>query len=151
MATADRRRRQPADEMRSHYNLSTLRGAVRGKYAARYASGPHVVRLAPDVAQAFASDTEVNSILRHVLCEAGHRPSTAMSEDQLLEALLDHRVVAIMDVLKQAGEPLTASQIRRKLHGMGPITALVLLNRCEADGCLCRVRLRGVDRWSPVK
>lgn len=42
--------------------------------AARYAAGPHVVRLAPDVATAFPSDTAVNAALRRCLCDAAGRP-----------------------------------------------------------------------------
>ena len=74
MATADSRRRHGADDMRPHYEIRSLRGAVRGKYAARYAAGPHVVRLAPEVAAAFPSDTAVNATLRQCLCDtAGGR------------------------------------------------------------------------------
>jgi hypothetical protein len=47
--------------MRSHYDFS---GGVRGKYAARYAEGPNVVVLAPDVAEVFPDSIAVNEALR---------------------------------------------------------------------------------------
>ena len=49
------------DEMRSHYDFS---GGVRGKYAARYAEGPSVIVLAPDVAEMFPDSIAVNEALR---------------------------------------------------------------------------------------
>jgi len=48
-------------EMRSHYDFS---GGERGKYAARYAEGPNVVVLAPDVAAIFPDSVAVNEALR---------------------------------------------------------------------------------------
>ena len=55
------RRRAATGEMRSHYDFS---GGVRGKYAARYAEGPNVVVLAPDVAEVFPDSIAVNEALR---------------------------------------------------------------------------------------
>ena len=52
------------DELRPEYDASLLRGGVRGKYAARYREGTNLVRLAPDVAQAFPDDESVNEALR---------------------------------------------------------------------------------------
>ena len=52
------------DQLRPEYDLSTLTGGVRGKYAARYHSTNHLVHLDPDVAQAFPTDEAVNEALR---------------------------------------------------------------------------------------
>jgi len=54
--------------MRAEYDFS---GGVRGKYAARFATGRtvRVVVLAPDVAEAFGSARAVNAALRRVLKE----------------------------------------------------------------------------------
>lgn len=52
------------DDMRPEYDLSTLKGGVRGKYAERYQAGTNIVVLAPDVAAAFPTDEAVNEALR---------------------------------------------------------------------------------------
>ena len=51
------------DELGAEYDLSQLRGGVRGKYAQRYRAGTNLVLLAPDVAEAFPSDEAVNETL----------------------------------------------------------------------------------------
>jgi hypothetical protein len=48
-------------EMLEEYGFS---GGVRGKYAARFARGSHVVVLGPDVAQVFSDSESVNRALR---------------------------------------------------------------------------------------
>jgi hypothetical protein len=58
---ADRRRKRSA--LRPDYDLSTLKRAVRGKYAARYRAGTNVVLLSPDVAKYFRDEESVNSTL----------------------------------------------------------------------------------------
>jgi hypothetical protein len=57
------------DELRPEYDLrQLLKRGVRGKYAARYRAGTNLVLLAPDVAKAFANDTEaINEALRLVI------------------------------------------------------------------------------------
>ena len=50
--------------MRAEYDFS---GAVRGKYAKRFAAGSNVVVLEPDVASAFPTARSVNSALRRSL------------------------------------------------------------------------------------
>ena len=52
------------DELGAEYDLSQLRGGVRGKYTQRYRAGTNLVLLAPDVAEAFPSDEAVNKALR---------------------------------------------------------------------------------------
>ena len=55
------------DELRPNYDFRALRGVVRGKYAARYRDRLRVVRLADDVAAAFADEAAVNNALREYL------------------------------------------------------------------------------------
>ena len=55
------------DELRPEYDFRSLRGVVRGKYAARYRERLRVVRLAEDVAAAFADEAAVNAALREYL------------------------------------------------------------------------------------
>jgi len=59
---AARTRREPP--MRAEYDFS---GAVRGKYAKRFAAGSNVVVLEPDVAEAFPTSKAVNAALRSKL------------------------------------------------------------------------------------
>lgn len=53
--------------LRPEYDFPSLRGGVRGKYAARYRERLRVVRLADDVAAAFADEDAVNEALREHL------------------------------------------------------------------------------------
>ena len=57
------------DDLRPEYDMQqVLKGGLRGKYANRYQAGTNVVRLDPDVAQAFANNEEaVNAALRLVI------------------------------------------------------------------------------------
>jgi len=55
------------DEMRPEYDFRSLRGVVRGKYSERYRERLRIVRLAEDVAGAFADEAEVNNALREYL------------------------------------------------------------------------------------
>ena len=57
------------DDVRDDYDFRSLPGAVRGKYAARYAERLRIVRLDPDVAAAFPDEEAVNSALRQFLAE----------------------------------------------------------------------------------
>jgi len=50
--------------MRPEYDFRTMRGVVRGKYAARYRERLRIVRLEADVAAAFADEAAVNAALR---------------------------------------------------------------------------------------
>ncbi len=52
------------DELRPEYDLSQLKGGVRGKYAERCRAGSNVVVLAPDVARVFPNEDAVNEALR---------------------------------------------------------------------------------------
>ena len=64
-----KRKGEMNDELRPEYDLHELfKRGVRGKYAERYRAGTNLVLLAPDVAKAFANNTEaVNEALRLVI------------------------------------------------------------------------------------
>ena len=66
-----------SDELRPEYDFRTMRGVVRGKYAARYRERLRVVRLADDVAKAFADEASVNAALRAYLQEHPHPSNPA--------------------------------------------------------------------------
>ena len=55
------------DEMRPEYNLSELKGKVRGKYVERYRLGTNLVRLESDVQAAFPNAEAVNEALRMLM------------------------------------------------------------------------------------
>jgi hypothetical protein len=55
------------DELRTEYDLSKLKGAVRGKYASRYNVGTNLVLLAPDVMEYFPNEKSVNAALRSLI------------------------------------------------------------------------------------
>jgi len=56
------------DELRPEYDLASMKGGVRGKYAARLRKeGHNLGLLEPEVAAAFPSDAAVNEALRGVL------------------------------------------------------------------------------------
>jgi len=67
------RKRKPASDLRQEYDLSSLKGGVRGKYFERYQSGTNLVLLSPDVARHFPNEQSVNSALRELI-RAGKRP-----------------------------------------------------------------------------
>ncbi len=52
------------DDLRPEYDLSQLKNRVRGKYVERYQAGTNLVRLEPDVAEAFPDAQSVNEALR---------------------------------------------------------------------------------------
>ncbi len=55
------------DALRAEYDFRSLRGVVRGKYAARYAERLRIVRLAEDVAASFSDEQAVNDAVREYL------------------------------------------------------------------------------------
>jgi len=59
--------RSSANDMLPEYDFSSMKGGVRGKYAAQYRAGTNLVLLDPDVAEAFPTDAAVNQALRAVL------------------------------------------------------------------------------------
>lgn len=56
--------RKTEDDLRPEYDLSKLKGGVRGKYAKRFQKGTNLVLLSPDVARYFPDEGSVNSALR---------------------------------------------------------------------------------------
>jgi hypothetical protein len=54
-------------ELRREYDLSELKGGVRGKYIARYRAGTNLVLLSPDVAEYFPDEQSVNTALRTLI------------------------------------------------------------------------------------
>jgi hypothetical protein len=55
------------DEMRSEYDISKLKGKVRGKYVERYQAGTNLVLLESDVQAAFPDSLAVNEALRMLM------------------------------------------------------------------------------------
>ncbi len=55
------------DELRLEYDLTQLKGAVRGKHLSRYQAGTNLALLAPDVRSAFPTDESVNTALRSLM------------------------------------------------------------------------------------
>lgn len=55
------------DELRPEYDLSRMKGGVRGKYAKRFREGTNLVLLSPDVAQYFPDEDSVNAALRSLV------------------------------------------------------------------------------------
>ena len=63
------------DELRPEYDLSQLKGRVRGKYVERYRAGTNLVLLEPDVAAAFPDAKAVNEALRLLIRVAENQVS----------------------------------------------------------------------------
>jgi len=55
------------NDLRSEYDLSELKGAVRGKYVDRYHAGTNLILLAPDVVKYFPDEKSVNTALRSLI------------------------------------------------------------------------------------
>ncbi len=55
------------DELLPEYDLSQLKGCVRGKYAARARLGTNIILLDKDVAEIFHDDAAVNEALRTLI------------------------------------------------------------------------------------
>jgi len=60
-------KRRMADDLRPEYDLSKLKGGVRGKYAKRFQQGTNLVLLSPDVARHFPDEQSVNAALRSLV------------------------------------------------------------------------------------
>lgn len=57
------------DELRSEYDLSKLKGGVRGKYYQRATAGTNLVKIDPELNEVFPDTESVNRALR-VLADA---------------------------------------------------------------------------------
>jgi hypothetical protein len=71
------------DDLQPEYDFRSMRGVERGKYAARYQERLRVVRLADDVAGAFADEAAVNAALREYLRV---HPSTGIPTEPVVAA-----------------------------------------------------------------
>ncbi|HEY6464587.1 MAG TPA: hypothetical protein VIY69_01265 [Candidatus Acidoferrales bacterium] len=61
------KRSKSRDELRKEYDLSKLKGGIRGKYTSRYQKGTNLVLLSPDVAEYFPDEQSVNAALRNLI------------------------------------------------------------------------------------
>lgn len=64
------------DDLEPEYDFRSLKGVVRGKYAARYRERLRLVRLEEDVAASFADEAAVNAALREYLRWRQERQAT---------------------------------------------------------------------------
>lgn len=60
-------RKTTRNGLRREYDLSKLKGRVRGRYSAGYRAGTNLVLLSPDVAEHFRGDKSVNAALRKLI------------------------------------------------------------------------------------
>ena len=60
------------DDLRPEYDLSKLKGGIRGKYLESYRVGTNLALLAPEVRAAFPTDEAVNRALRSVMQSDQH-------------------------------------------------------------------------------
>jgi hypothetical protein len=65
-------------DMRPEYDFASMKGGVRGKYAARFGTGTTLVLLEPDIARAFPTDAAVNQTLRVLLDMTALLPRTKL-------------------------------------------------------------------------
>ena len=65
------------DELRPEYDLSKLKGGVRGKYAQKYKEGTNLILLEADVAKVFKDNESVNEALRLLIKIAGEKYAKA--------------------------------------------------------------------------
>lgn len=59
--------RESPGDLRPEYDLSKLKGGVRGKYAKRFRQGSNLVLLSPEVAPYFPDENSVNAALRSLV------------------------------------------------------------------------------------
>lgn len=83
-----------ADELRPEYDLSKLKGGVRGKYYARARAGTNLVLIEPDLANVFPDTDSVNRALRLLADTA----EAAAAHPKRVRRAPNHR-------LKRAGKP----------------------------------------------
>ena len=65
------------DDLRPEYDLSQLKGGVRGKYYRQAAAGTNLMLIAPELAEVFRDSESVNRALRLLVdtAEAAARPA----------------------------------------------------------------------------
>jgi len=69
--------KKPADDLRGEYDLSRLKGGVRGKYYREATAGTNLVLVEPELAEVFPDTKSVNRALRLLVdtAEAAAAPS----------------------------------------------------------------------------
>jgi hypothetical protein len=72
------RRSKSTGDLRPEYDFASMKGGVRGKYAARFGAGTNLVLLEPDVARAFPTDAAVKQTLRVLLDMTALLPRTKL-------------------------------------------------------------------------
>lgn len=73
MMKKESERRERRVELCREYDLSKLKGGVRGKYVARARAGTNLVLISPDVAEYFPDELSVNMVSRGLIRVAkGH-------------------------------------------------------------------------------
>ena len=92
------------DELRPEYDLSKLKGGVRGKYYKRATAGTTLVLLEPDVAEAFPDGRTVNDVLRAVV-------KLARTQADAIGGGLPNKP---MQPTRSATEPRRVSKARKK-------------------------------------
>lgn len=60
-------KKKKSDDLRPEYDLSKLKGGMRGKYAKRFQKGTNLVLLNSDVAKYFPDEKSVNSALKSLV------------------------------------------------------------------------------------
>ena len=68
------------DELRPEYDLSRLKGGVRGKYYRRTMAGTNLVLIEPDLAKKFPDTDSVNRALRLLVDAAGAATTTSRQQ-----------------------------------------------------------------------
>ena len=71
------------DELRSEYDLSQLKGGVRGKYYKRAMAGTNLVLIEPDLVKMFPDADSVNRAL-HLLLEATRSNTASLRRRRLV-------------------------------------------------------------------
>jgi hypothetical protein len=56
--------KRPGDDLRAEYDLSQLKGGVRGKYYRQATAGTNLVLVEPELAEVFPDTESVNHALR---------------------------------------------------------------------------------------
>jgi hypothetical protein len=65
------------DDLLPEYDLAKLQGGVRGKYFERYKSRLRLVRISPEISEAFPTEESVNQALRMLIQLAKHQVTTS--------------------------------------------------------------------------
>ncbi|HNR31823.1 MAG TPA: hypothetical protein PKI11_13120 [Candidatus Hydrogenedentes bacterium] len=70
-------KKKTEDDLQPEYDISQLRGGVRGKYYGQAIAGTNLVLIAPELAEVFPDSESVNRALRLLVDAAEAATSTA--------------------------------------------------------------------------